>query len=121
MKSINLEQKFGLFTDHWHPHIIAELNGQQVKLAKLRGNLVWHSHEDEDELFMVVRGTLFMKFRDGEQSAGPGEILVVPKGVEHYPYTRNDEEVWVMLFEPVSTRHTGDVVDERTVSDQQWI
>ncbi|MEJ2004930.1 MAG: cupin domain-containing protein [Cyclobacteriaceae bacterium] len=106
MKTINIEEKFGLFDDHWSPRIIAALNGQQVKLAKLKGELVWHSHAGEDELFLVVKGTLHMKFRDREISAGEGEIIVVPRGVEHFPYTADDEEVWVMLFEPSETRET---------------
>jgi len=121
MKTINIQEKLSLFSDHWSPRIIAELNGQQVKLAKLKGDLVWHSHAEEDEMFLVIKGTLYMKFRDSEISAGEGEIIVVPKGVEHFPYTRDKEEVWVMLFEPSATLHTGDVMTDRTVTDQKWI
>lgn len=93
-------EKFSLFDKQWTPHIIGELNGQYVKLCKLKDEFVWHSHEHEDELFMVFKGTLFMDFRDGRTvSVGPGEILIVPKGVEHRPYT-NGEEVLNLLFEP---------------------
>jgi len=112
MQVINLATKLGLFTDHWHPRIIAELNGQQVKLAKLQGEFVWHHHEQEDELFLVLHGTLRMQFRDREVSIQPGEMIVVPRGVEHRPIA--DEEVHVMLFEPASTLHTGNVRDART-------
>jgi len=112
MHAINLAAKLGLFTDHWHPRIIAELNGQQVKLAKLQGEFVWHHHEQEDELFLVLHGTLRMQFRDREVAIQPGEMIVVPRGVEHRPIA--DEEVHVMLFEPASTLHTGNVRTERT-------
>ena len=88
MNTINLQQKFGLFDKHWHPHIVAELNNNYVKLAKLEGEFVWHKHDDEDELFVIVEGTLMMDFRDNETVAiKAGEILVVPKGVEHRPWT----------------------------------
>lgn len=120
MNTINLQQKFGLFDKHWHPHIVAELNNNYVKLAKLEGEFVWHKHDDEDELFVIVEGTLMMDFRDNETVAiKAGEILVVPKGVEHRPWTRG--EVKVMLVEPKSTLHTGDVVVEQTVTKLDWI
>ncbi len=114
-------QKFDLFQDRWKPHIIGELNGQQVKLAKLQGAFVWHSHEHEDEYFQVFKGKLFMEFRDRTEVLEEGDMIIVPKGVEHNPFTRADEEVWVLLFEPASTKHTGAVEDERTHNDQQWI
>ncbi len=105
MKPINLVQKFSQFNDHWNPRIIAELNGQQVKLAKLKGEFVWHSHSEEDELFLVISGELRMEFRDRFELVNPGEIIVIPRGVAHRPVAK--EEVSVLLFEPVSTLNTG--------------
>lgn len=119
MHAINLEEKFSLFGDHWNPKIVGELNGQHVKLAKLKGEFVWHSHRDEDELFFVVRGKLLMKFRDREVTINPGEFLIVPRGVEHCPVA--EEEVEVMLFEPASTVNTGDERNERTVAELRHI
>lgn len=116
---VNLAQKFSLFTDHWHPRIVGELNGQHVKLARLQGEFVWHHHDDADELFLVVMGRLTMRFRDGETDVGPGEFIVVPRGIEHLPVA--PEEVQVLLFEPASTRNTGNVENERTVSEPEWI
>jgi len=107
MQKIDLAQKLALFSDHWHPRIIGELNGQQVKLAKLQGEFVWHDHANEDELFLVLKGRLRMEFRDGAVEVGEGEMIIVPRGVEHRPVAA--EEVHVMLFEPASTRHTGNV------------
>jgi mannose-6-phosphate isomerase-like protein (cupin superfamily) len=112
MQVINLETKLSAFTDHWNPRIIAELNGQHVKLVKLQGEFVWHHHKREDELFLVLRGTLRMQFRDREAAIGPGECIVVPRGVEHRPVA--DEEVHVLLFEPASTLNTGNIRSERT-------
>ena len=114
MKSINLSKKFNQFEEQWSPHIIAELNDQYIKLAKVQGEFVWHDHTNEDELFVVLKGTLIMEFRDGIQEIGPGEILVVPKKVEHLPRTKNNEEVHLMLIEPKSTKHTGEVNHELT-------
>ena len=114
MKTINLNEKLTRFKDHWHPHQIAVVNDMQVLLAKLKGDFVWHKHEEEDELFQVIKGILTIKFRDGEQTIKSGELIVVPKGVEHFPYTQNGEEVHVLIFEKVSTKHTGNVQDERT-------
>jgi mannose-6-phosphate isomerase-like protein (cupin superfamily) len=112
MDKINLLEKFGLFSDHWNPRIIGELNGQQVKLGKFQGEFVWHHHENEDELFMVIRGSFTMEFRDRTVELNEGEILIVPKGVEHRPVA--SKEVWVMLFEPASTLNTGNIVNEKT-------
>ena len=115
MDVIDLDNKFAAFEDHWHPRIVAELNGQQVKVAKLEGEFVWHHHAEEDELFWVVRGTLRMQLRDPserEVAIGPGQILVVPRGVEHRPIAEG--ECHVVLFEPAATLHTGNVVEERT-------
>ena len=118
--TINLQEKFDQFTAHWTPKIIGELNGQYVKLAKLQGEFVWHSHEQEDELFMVIQGILYMDFRDRTETVRPGELLIVPRGVEHRPRTAG-EEIQILLFEPQSTLHTGEVDHELTVNDQEWI
>ncbi|MBK6861693.1 MAG: cupin domain-containing protein [Saprospiraceae bacterium] len=121
IQSINLMQKFSLFDKLWTPHIIGELNGQYVKLCKLKGDFVWHSHEHEDELFMVFKGTLLMDFRDGTTVAvHEGEVLIVPKGVEHRPHT-DGELVFNLLFEPIETAHTGTVKSEMTVNELEWI
>lgn len=119
MEKINIEEKFGLFNDHWNPRIVAELNGQQVKLAKVKGEFVWHDHQQEDEMFLIVRGTLRIEFRDRTEVLQAGEMLVVPRGVEHKPVA--EEEVWLMLLEPVSTKHTGEVRDALTVDQAEWI
>lgn len=114
MKPINLNTKFSKFNSHWHPHQIAVVDDMQVILAKLKGEFVWHSHEHEDELFQVIKGTLYVQFRDRTEVVNEGEIIVVPKGVEHNPMTKNDEEVHVLLFEKLSTSHTGNVQHEKT-------
>jgi len=119
MKKVNLNEKFDLFNDHWSPKIVGELNGQEVKLAKLKGEFVWHDHANEDEMFFIVKGILKLEFRDKTIELHPGEMLVVPKGVEHKPIA--EEEVWVMLFEPASTKHTGDVQHELTVEQCEKI
>ncbi|MFN2240311.1 MAG: cupin domain-containing protein [Thermoanaerobaculia bacterium] len=115
MNVINLAEKLSLFQDPWNPRIIARLNGQLVKLAKLSGEFFWHQHENEDELFLVVKGTLRIQLRDGERVLGPGEMIVIPRGVEHLPIA--DEECHVLLFEPESTLNTGDVENERTLRE----
>lgn len=120
-KKINLEEKFSQFTEHYTPKIIAESNGQLIKLAKVQGDFVWHQHENEDELFLVIKGKLTIEMRDQTIELGPGEMFVVPKGVEHCPQA--DEETQIMLIEPKSTQHTGDTASELTVEkdQQQWI
>ena len=119
--SINIMEKFSLFKKEWTPKIIGELNGQYVKICKLKDDFVWHSHENEDELFMVFKGTLLMDFKDGRTvKVNEGEILIVPKGVEHRPHT-NGEVVFNLLFEPKSTLHTGDVETPLTVKKLDWI
>jgi len=120
IESINIAEKFSLFDKLWTPHIIGELNGQYVKLCKLKDEFVWHSHENEDELFMVFKGTLIMDFRDKTVEIKEGEILIVPKGVEHRPRT-NGEVVFNLLFEPKGTQHTGEVETELTVKKLDWI
>mgnify|MGYP001192964460 CR=1 FL=1 len=110
---VNLSHKLSLFSDYWSPKIVGELNDSLVKLVKLKGEFVWHHHESEDELFLVIRGTLLMKFREGEVTIREGEFIIVPRGVEHMPVA--DDEVHVMLLEPKSTVNTGNVANERTV------
>lgn len=119
MDSVNLENKLSLFSDHWHPRIVGELNGQHVKLAKLKGEFIWHKHDDEDEMFFVIKGQLKMEMRDKTVVINPNEFYIVPKGVEHKPIA--EEEVSVMLFEPASTKHTGDQVHELTKEELEWI
>ena len=119
MEKINLSEKLGLFQDQWNPKIVGSLNGQDVKLAKLEGEFVWHSHEHEDELFYILKGTLILEFRDKVVELNPGDMLIVPKGVEHKPIAK--EEVHVMLFEPSNIKHTGDVEHELTVTEYQKI
>jgi len=114
MKAINIKEKHAAFDKQWHPHQIAVVDDMQVILAKIKGEFVWHAHEDEDELFQVIKGTLYMQFRDRTEVVEAGEIIVVPKGVEHNPSTKNGEEVHLMLFEKITTAHTGDVAHERT-------
>ena len=110
---ISLADKFAQFSDRWSPKVVAELNGQQVKLVRFIGPFVWHAHAAEDELFLVHRGRFRMEFRDRTVELGPGELIVVPRGVEHRPVA--DEEVEVILFEPATTLNTGNVRDERTL------
>lgn len=121
MKKIDLSAKFDLFEDLWSPKIIASSNGQLIKLAKVQGAFVWHSHAHEDELFYVQKGTLYIEFRDHTEVLGPGEMLVVPAGVEHRPYTLNNEQVELILIEPDSTKHTGKVQSELTQESPEYI
>jgi mannose-6-phosphate isomerase-like protein (cupin superfamily) len=110
---VNLRDKLALFSDHWSPRVVGELNGQHVKLVKFQGEFVWHRHDAEDELFLVVHGRFRMEFRDRHVWLDEGEFLIVPRGVEHRPVAQ--EEVHVLLFEPATTLNTGNVRDERTV------
>ena len=119
MKKININQKFNLFNDHWNPKIVAELNGQNVKLAKVKGEFVWHNHEDQDELFFVYKGTLIIEFRDKEVKLNEGDMIVVPKGVDHKPKAK--DEVWLILFEPNNILHTGNVKSKLTVKKYKKI
>ena len=119
MHPINLAEKFAQFSEHWSPKIVAALNGQHVKLVKFRGEFVWHHHEHEDELFLVVRGSFRMEFRDRTETINEGEVIVVPRGVEHRPVA--DHEVCVMLFEPAGTLNTGSAGGERTVAQPAQI
>ena len=115
MDVVNLAEKFSRFTERWAPKIVGEVNDMHVKLVKLAGEFVWHQHDREDELFLVVAGRLRMQLRDGDREVGPGEFIVVPKGTEHCPLALTDE-VHVLLLEPKTTLNTGNVVNERTVS-----
>jgi mannose-6-phosphate isomerase-like protein (cupin superfamily) len=119
METINLREKFSRFSDCCNPRIIGEVNDCHVKAVKLQGEFVWHHHETEDELFLVVKGTLRMKFRDREAVVREGEFVIVPRGVEHLPVA--DEEVHVVLIEPKSTLNTGNLTNERTVAQLERI
>ena len=119
MQKVNLRDKLGLFHDHWNPKVVGDLNGQQVKLVKFRGEFVWHHHDHEDELFLVVAGRFRIEFRDRHVWLEEGEFLIVPRGVEHRPVA--DEEVHVLLFEPATTLNTGNVTDERTIDQPDHI
>lgn len=116
MKSVNPKEKLKKINKHWHPHQIAVVNDMQVLLAKVKGEFVWHHHEEEDELFQIVKGTLYIEFRDRTEKIEQGEIIVVPKGVEHRPFTKDEEEVHIMLFEKLGIKHTGNVRNEKTVN-----
>ncbi len=119
LQKVNLQEKFGLFNDHWKPRVVSTLNGQHVKLAKVKGEFIWHKHDNEDELFMVIKGILTIEFRDKTIVLNEGEFLTVPKGVEHRPIA--EEEVELLLFEPASTLNTGNERSEKTVEDLDWI
>jgi mannose-6-phosphate isomerase-like protein (cupin superfamily) len=119
MDKVNLAEKLALFSAHWKPKIVGELNGQHVKLVKLKGPFVWHHHDNEDELFLVIKGRFRMEFRDRQIWLEEGEFLIVPRGVEHRPVA--DEESHVLLFEPASTLNTGNVQNERTVPQLERI
>jgi mannose-6-phosphate isomerase-like protein (cupin superfamily) len=118
-EKINLREKLTRFSDHWNPRVVADLNGQQAKLVKFQGEFVWHHHDNEDELFLVVEGRFRMDFRDRQVWLEEGEFLVVPRGVEHRPVA--EQEVAVLLFEPAATLNTGNVRNERTVADLQRV
>jgi mannose-6-phosphate isomerase-like protein (cupin superfamily) len=119
MESININNKLDLITDLWKPRVIAELNGQHVKISKVKGEFVWHDHKEEDELFYILKGKMIMEFRDKKVEVNEGEMILVPKGVEHRPIAKN--EVWMMLFEPKNIKHTGDVESELTIKEYKTI
>ena len=119
METINLKEKFSRFSDYANPRVIGEINDCAVKAVKLKGEFIWHHHDAEDELFLVVKGTLRMKFRGHEAIVREGEFVIVPKGVEHCPAA--DEEVHIVLIEPKSTLNTGNIVNERTVAQVERI
>ena len=119
MQTISLSEKLSLFSEYWTPKIIGELNDSHVKLVKLKGEFVWHHHENEDELFLVIKGTLLIKLRDGDVTLEEGEMAIIPRGVEHMPVA--EDEVHVLLLEPRSTVNTGNAGGERTVAAPEWI
>jgi mannose-6-phosphate isomerase-like protein (cupin superfamily) len=119
METINLKNKFSLFSDYCNPRVLGEVNDCQIKAVKLKGEFIWHHHDNEDELFLVTRGTLRMKFRDREAVVREGEFVIVPRGVEHLPVA--DEEVHIVLIEPKSTLNTGNITNERTVAQLEHI
>jgi mannose-6-phosphate isomerase-like protein (cupin superfamily) len=119
METVNLTEKFSRFSDYCNPRIVGEVNDCHVKAVKLKGEFIWHHHEQEDELFLVVKGTLRMKFRDREAIVHEGEFVIVPRGVEHCPVA--DEEVHIVLIEPKSTSNTGNITNERTVAQLERI
>jgi mannose-6-phosphate isomerase-like protein (cupin superfamily) len=112
VEKVSLSEKFGLFDEHWSPKIAGEVGDAYVKLVKFRGDFVWHKHEEEDEMFLVVKGEIVIKLRDGDVRLGEGEFVIIPRGVEHKPVA--EEEAHVLLFEPKTVLNTGDVVEERT-------
>jgi len=116
---VNLAEKLARIRDYWNPRIVGDLNGQHVKLAKVKGEFIWHFHQNEDELFLVLEGTLRLEFRDGEVTLSPGELYIVPRGVEHRPVA--EEEVHLLMFEPASTLNTGNVESDKTVRAPQRI
>ncbi|QQR44635.1 cupin domain-containing protein [Myxococcus xanthus] len=116
---VNLAQKLALFSEHWSPKVVGELNGQHVRLARLHGPFVWHQHDAEDELFLVLHGQLRMELRERTVDVGPGEFIIIPRGVEHRPVA--EEEVHVLLFEPATTLNTGNVREERTAEHLQQL
>ncbi len=118
-QSISFAQKFGLFSEQWHPKVIAELNDYQFKIVKLQGDFIWHSHANTDEAFIVIEGALRIDFRDGAVSVRSGEMFVVPRGIEHKPYAEN--EVKLLLIEPRGVPNTGDAGGERTAEQNVWI
>jgi mannose-6-phosphate isomerase-like protein (cupin superfamily) len=118
-QSINLVEKFGLFTEQWAPRVIAEMNDYQFKVVKLEGDFVWHSHKETDETFLVLEGDLRIDFRDGAVQIGAGELFIVPKGIEHKPYAA--QEVKLMLIEPRGVLNTGDAGGERTAQNDVWV
>jgi mannose-6-phosphate isomerase-like protein (cupin superfamily) len=119
MEKVNIREKLALISDHWNPRVVGELNGQHVKLVKFQGEFVWHDHAAEDELFLVVRGSFRMDFRDRSVTLSEGDFIIVPRGVEHRPVA--EQEVEVMLFEPAQIKHTGDVESDLTVHEFERI
>lgn len=117
MNPINVKDKFTKFSKHWHPHQIATVDNMHVLLAKVKGEFVWHTHDEEDELFFVQKGTLEMHFKDRVELVREGALIVVPKGVAHCPKSANDEEVHILLFEKINTKHTGNITHEKTQTE----
>lgn len=118
MDKVNIDEKFGLFSDLWHPRIVGQVNGMHVKLGRIKGAFEWHVHDDQDEMFLVLAGSMVLRLREGDVRVDPGEFIVVPKGVEHMPVA--EEETRIMMIEPAGTVNTGGNVSERTV-EPEWI
>jgi len=119
---VNVEKKFGLFSKLWSPKVVGEMNDAYVKIAKIKGEFVWHRHDAEDEMFFIIKGNLAIKIRDTKEreiSLSENEFVIIPKGVEHIPVAEN--EVWLMMIEPKTTINTGNVTDEKTVEEPEWI
>ena len=119
MKKINLASKYNKINEHWSPKVVAEMNDYQFKLAKIKNDFIWHSHEDTDETFIVMEGKIYIEFEDETVELSEGEMIVVPKGKKHRPYA--DQEAKIMLIEPIGVRNTGDIVSDLTSDDNQWI
>lgn len=119
MQKVNIKEKLSKFSEHWSPKIVGEINDSYVKVVKLQGEFVWHKHDDEDEMFLVIKGTLTIKLRTEDITLEEGEFFIIPKGIEHMPVAEN--EVHVLLFEPKTTLNTGNVSNERTVEDLEKI
>jgi len=119
MDKVNLVRKFSLFSELWTPKVVGELNDNFVKLGKIKGEFVWHRHDNEDEMFLVVKGQMTIKLRDRDIPLAEGEFFIVPKGVEHMPVA--EKETWIMMVEPKTTLNTGDRQNERTVAEPEWI
>ena len=119
MKKINLASKYKIIKEHWSPKVVAEMNDYQFKLAKIKNDFIWHSHEDTDEAFIVIEGKIYIEFEDETIELSEGEMIVVPKGKKHRPYA--DKEAKIMLIEPKGVRNTGDIVSDLTSDDNQWI
>jgi len=119
MKKINLASKYKKIKEHWSPKVVAEMNDYQFKLAKIKDDFIWHSHEDTDETFIVIEGKIYIEFEDETVELSEGEMIVVPKGKKHRPYA--DKEAKIMLIEPTGVRNTGDILSDLTSDDNQWI
>ncbi len=119
MDKVDFTEKFALFSDRWSPKIVGEVNDAHVKIAKVQGAFVWHVHADEDEMFIIHRGRLTIRLRDRDVTLDPGQFFIVPRGVEHLPVA--EEECEIIMLEPKTTLNTGDVVNERTVAEPEWI
>jgi mannose-6-phosphate isomerase-like protein (cupin superfamily) len=119
MQKINITQKFSKFSDIWSPKIIGELNDNYVKIAKFKGEFIWHKHEQEDEMFLVISGVLLIKFRDKDVTLNEGEFIIIPKGIEHLPVA--DQEVHVLLLEPKTVLNTGSITNTKTVENLEWL
>lgn len=115
MEAVNLEEKYNLIDKHWSPRIVGELNGQAVKIAKIQGEFIWHTHQEEDEFFLVVKGKIMIRTREGDVEIKEGEFFIVPRGTEHMPVA--EQEAYILMFEPIGTLNTGNVHSEQTIKE----